>query len=132
MPLDFEPAQYGIIDLSKQQDSDAATASSSSTPSSSTIAAITASNTDGSSPSSRGSRAGRVGYLKVLTFSATAPQAVAEALVDIQKEAQQPGGLAGLIVDLRDNPGGIVEAGVDIAQVCAVRSTLSAHLSWRC
>jgi hypothetical protein len=60
-----------------------------------------------------------VGYLKVLTFSATAPQAVAGALVDMQREgAQQPGGLAGLIVDLRDNPGGIVEAGVDIAQVC--------------
>jgi hypothetical protein len=64
------------------------------------------------------SRSSKVGYLKVLTFSTTAPQAVAEALLDMQKEgAQEPGGLAGLIVDLRDNPGGIVEAGVDIAQV---------------
>lgn len=116
---EFEPAQYGIVDLGKL-----------SSTSDSTAASLVSTSSDGqtannptvgsSSSSSTGSptgRSSRVGYLKVLTFSATAPQAVAEALLDIQKEAQQAEGLAGLIVDLRDNPGGIVEAGVDIAQV---------------
>lgn len=105
---EFEPAQYGIVDLSKRSASTAGVDTS-----------ITGSSNSSSNPARSSRSSSRVGYLKVLTFSATAPQAVAEALADIQKEAQQSGGLAGLIVDLRDNPGGIVEAGVDIAQVRA-------------
>jgi C-terminal processing protease CtpA/Prc len=120
---EFEPAQYGIVDLrklSKTFDSTPASlvSTSSNTSSSDSLAATTTTTTSSSSTEGNASRRrSRVGYLKVLTFSATAPQAVAEALLDIQKEAQQADGLAGLIVDLRDNPGGIVEAGVDIAQV---------------
>jgi carboxyl-terminal processing protease len=117
---EFEPAQYGIVDLSKLSTTSDSTPASTVSTSSDSQTATTLTTTSSSSSSSAGSASGRssrVGYLKVLTFSATAPQAVAEALLDIQKEAQQAEGLAGLIVDLRDNPGGIVEAGVDIAQV---------------
>lgn len=118
MLQEFEPALYGIIDLSKQR-------STLDSPTAAETPAVPVSTSTGSGSStgttgSDSSRTGKVGYLKVLTFSSTAPKAVADALVDMQREAQQqPGGqpLAGLIVDLRDNPGGIVEAGVDIAQV---------------
>jgi len=110
--------QYGIIDLSKASQHTTSPGYTSATP----AEYEAGSSSPGSNASAAGvltaAAPGRMGYLKLLTFSATAPQAVAEALQDIQKEAvMQPGGLAGLIVDLRDNPGGIVEAGVDIAQV---------------
>lgn len=115
MLQEFEPALYGIIDLSKQR-------STLDSPTAAETPAVPVSTSTGSTGTtgSDSSSTGKVGYLKVLTFSSTAPKAVADALVDMQREAQQqPGGqpLAGLIVDLRDNPGGIVEAGVDIAQV---------------
>lgn len=108
--MQIEPTQYGIIDLSKASSSDSPVV---------TAATLTPGSSSSSTTSSATS-AGRVGYLKLITFSSNAPQAVAEALLNMQREAsQQPGGpLSGLIVDLRDNTGGIVEAGVAIAQVC--------------
>lgn len=101
--MEFEPVQYGIIDLHK----DSSSSSSSGLQDSSSSAAQ------------------QVGYLKILTFSASAPQQVAEALIDMQQlqpksqqqstPDQQQQQLSGIILDLRDNPGGVVEAGVDVA-----------------
>jgi hypothetical protein len=112
-PLDFPPVQFGTIDIDKavasaganaavDAGSDAATAMSVSSSNSS------ASNTRSSSSSSSEAGLPDVGYLKLLSFSATAPQEVAQALVDMQYEAAAEHGghgLAGIIVDLRDNPG---------------------------
>ncbi|KAF6262621.1 hypothetical protein COO60DRAFT_600078 [Scenedesmus sp. NREL 46B-D3] len=123
-PLEFAPVQFGAIDVDKavaraaaeiQDSADAVSASSTSN--SSGVAA--GSSTSSSSSSGNGAGLPDVGYLKLLSFSATAPQEVAQALVDMQYEAAEEHGghgLAGIIVDLRDNPGGIVEAGISIAQ----------------
>jgi len=51
---------------------------------------------------------GRIGYIRIITFNATVPQEVAEALMDLAQERPQ---LEGLILDLRDNSGGMVEVG---------------------
>jgi hypothetical protein len=143
-PLEFSPVQYGIINIDQQSSS---TTSSSKQP----IAAVqqqpsrlqqqtraVAPAGAGNSSSTGGTATGMPGvaYLKLLSFSETAPQQVAEALIDMQQlkprqqsqqlqqqqnmaEGQtelQPRPLIGLVLDLRDNVGGIVEAGVDIAQ----------------
>jgi Peptidase family S41 len=125
-PLDFPAVQYGIIDVAAASARLAAADSSGQ-------------DVDQASSSGNSSSSGRVtqqqlpvGYIKLVTFSATAPQAVADALRDLQglpvtaAATQQPPQqqqqqrrqqqLAGVVLDLRDNPGGLVEAGVNIAQ----------------
>lgn len=116
-PLEFAPVQFGTIDIDKALAGAAAAGTDSAEPSTSSNAAGSSSNAASSSTSSSDSSSEAaglpdVGYLKLLSFSATAPQEVAQALVDLQYEAaaQNGGhGLAGLIVDLRDNPGGLHE-----------------------
>ena len=53
-----------------------------------------------------------VGYIKLERFTRTAGDEVRVAL----KNLKQKGNLKGLILDLRDNPGGLLEAATDIVQ----------------
>ena len=54
-----------------------------------------------------------VGYVRISSFSETTPQDLGHAVTALQQES--PGGLRGLVLDLRDNPGGVLEAGVAVA-----------------
>lgn len=60
---------------------------------------------------------GDVGYLRIRTFQERTDQEVAEALAALRREARGQGGgrLAGLVLDLRDNPGGLLDEGVKVA-----------------
>src|SRR5437588_10301839 len=53
------------------------------------------------------------GYLRVTTFSETTPVDVGRAVSRIKRD--NPSGLKGLVLDLRNNPGGVLEAGVAVA-----------------
>src|SRR6516164_3987616 len=53
------------------------------------------------------------GYLRITTFSETTAQDVAQAISRLKRD--NPGGLQGLVLDLRNNPGGVLEAGVAVA-----------------
>src|SRR5207245_9616430 len=53
------------------------------------------------------------GYLRVTTFSETTPVDVGRAISRIKRD--NPSGLKGLVLDLRNNPGGVLEAGVAVA-----------------
>jgi carboxyl-terminal processing protease len=61
---------------------------------------------------SRRIRAGdhTLGYLRISQFSETVPDAVEEALTDLQAKA-----IEGLVLDLRNNSGGLVTAGLAVA-----------------
>ncbi len=52
-----------------------------------------------------------IGYIRLERFAESAPAEVRQALQNLQ----QTGRLRGLLLDLRDNPGGLLEAAVDIA-----------------
>jgi len=54
----------------------------------------------------------RIGYLRITSFSETAAAEVREIITAQQKE-----GLRGLILDLRNNPGGLLRAAVEIADM---------------
>jgi carboxyl-terminal processing protease len=54
----------------------------------------------------------RIGYLRITSFSETAAAEVREIIIPQQKE-----GLRGLILDLRNNPGGLLRAAVEIADM---------------
>ena len=53
------------------------------------------------------------GYLRITTFSETTAQDVARAISRLKRD--NPAGIQGLVLDLRNNPGGVLEAGVAVA-----------------
>ena len=61
-----------------------------------------------------GGGGGGIGYVKIVAFSASAPDQLDRALGEIFGPADA--GVRGLILDLRDNPGGDVRAGVEAAR----------------
>jgi len=53
------------------------------------------------------------GYLRISSFSETTAQDVSRAILRLKRD--NPGGIKGLVLDLRNNPGGVLEAGVAVA-----------------
>jgi carboxyl-terminal processing protease len=53
------------------------------------------------------------GYVRISTFSETTADDVARAVASLKRD--NPKGLTGLVLDLRNNPGGVLEAGVAVA-----------------
>jgi carboxyl-terminal processing protease len=53
------------------------------------------------------------GYVRISTFSETTAEDVAHSIALLKRDS--PAGLKGLILDLRNNPGGVLEAGVAVA-----------------
>lgn len=58
-------------------------------------------------------RAPAVGYIKLERFTRNAGSEVRQALQHLQRE----GDLQGLVLDLRDNPGGLLEAAVEVSEL---------------
>jgi C-terminal peptidase prc len=63
---------------------------------------------------------GRVLYLELISFGAEAAPQIADAV----RAAQAEGALSGVVLDLRNNPGGYLEAAVEIADVFLPRDKL--------
>jgi len=54
-----------------------------------------------------------IGYVRIMNFSETTAQDLSEAIATLKRA--NPRGLTGLVLDLRNNPGGVLEAGVAVA-----------------
>jgi carboxyl-terminal processing protease len=54
-----------------------------------------------------------IGYVRITSFSETTAQDVGKAVASLKRS--NPRGLNGLVLDLRNNPGGVLEAGVAVA-----------------
>lgn len=63
---------------------------------------------------------GQIGYVRLARFARGTGLAVRRALNDLQEQAN----LKGFILDLRDNPGGLLEAAVDVVELFVPRSSL--------
>ena len=55
------------------------------------------------------------GYVKLRIFAANTDAKLLEALEDIKKKTDAKGGIRGLILDMRRNPGGLLDQGVRVA-----------------
>ncbi len=55
------------------------------------------------------------GYARISRFTDTTAKDLRRALVELNRET--PDGLRGLVLDLRDNPGGVLEAAVEVADI---------------
>ncbi|MFM1842530.1 MAG: Tail-specific protease [Cyanobacteriota bacterium] len=60
-----------------------------------------------------------VGYIRLSQFSANAYEEVAHAITQLEKQ-----GATSYILDLRNNPGGLLQAGIDIARLWLPESTI--------
>lgn len=60
-----------------------------------------------------------VGYLRLTQFNANAPMEVAHAISNLEKK-----GADSYILDLRNNPGGLLQAGVEIARLWLPEGTI--------
>lgn len=54
-----------------------------------------------------------IGYVRITTFSETTPADLTQAISLLKRD--NPSGIRGLLLDLRDNPGGVLESGVAVA-----------------
>ncbi len=55
------------------------------------------------------------GYIKLRVFSSITDAKVLEGLEDIEKQCEKTGGIKGIILDMRHNPGGLLDQGVKVA-----------------
>src|SRR5215472_3241239 len=53
------------------------------------------------------------GYVRITSFTETTAEDLSHALLSLKRDNKK--GLKGLVLDLRDNPGGVLEAGVAVA-----------------
>jgi carboxyl-terminal processing protease len=60
-----------------------------------------------------------IGYIRLSQFSANAPEEIAHAITQLQQQ-----GAEGYILDLRNNPGGLLQAGIEIAQQWLEQGTI--------
>jgi len=66
-----------------------------------------------------------IGYLRLERFTHNAPAEVRDAIATLHKQAQEKkSSLSGIIVDLRDNPGGLLDAAVSISELFVPQGTL--------
>jgi hypothetical protein len=54
----------------------------------------------------------KLGYLRLSSFSSNAADDMHRAIAELERS-----GVSGYILDLRDNPGGLVKSGIDIARL---------------
>ncbi|MCS7226919.1 MAG: S41 family peptidase [Gloeomargarita sp. SKYB31] len=63
--------------------------------------------------------AGKVGYIRMTQFNANSPQDMREAIRKLESQ-----GVIGYILDLRSNPGGLLQASIEIARMWMERGTI--------
>ena len=56
---------------------------------------------------------GEVGYVRITTFNEQTVKALDKALDQVRRDTK--GGMKGLVVDLRDNPGGLLDASIEVS-----------------
>ena len=61
----------------------------------------------------RGRAEGDIGYLRISAFNERTADSLDEALDDVRKEIN--GSMQGLVIDLRDNPGGLLDQAIEVS-----------------
>jgi len=59
----------------------------------------------------------RYAYIRLIQFQKKSTESVVDALKELKKKAEKNGGLSGIILDLRSNPGGLLDQAVDISSL---------------
>ncbi len=69
--------------------------------------------------------AGNVGYIRLKNFQGNTTRDMQAALQKLAADAEAGGGLKGLVVDLRGNPGGLLEQAIQVSDLFLARARSS-------
>ncbi len=70
--------------------------------------------------------AGNVGYVRLKNFQGNTTRDLQDALRQLQAEAEPKGGMKGLVLDLRGNPGGLLEQAIQVSDLFLSQGTIVA------
>src|SRR5215468_8289928 len=73
--------------------------------------------------------AGNVGYIRLKNFQGNTTRDMQTALGKLQSDAEASGGLKGLVLDLRGNPGGLLEQAIQISDLFLSQGTIVTTVS---
>jgi carboxyl-terminal processing protease len=59
--------------------------------------------------------AGDVGYVRLKNFQGNTTRDLQQAIADLAKQAESTGGMKGIVLDLRGNPGGLLEQAIQVS-----------------
>ena len=68
--------------------------------------------------------AGNVGYIRLKNFQGNTTRDMQTALGKLQSDAEASGGLKGLVLDLRGNPGGLLEQAIQVSDLFLSQGTI--------
>src|SRR5439155_3976274 len=68
--------------------------------------------------------AGNVGYVRIKTFMGNTTRDLVAALNEIAQKAEPTGGIKGLVLDLRGDPGGLLDQAVQVADQFLSQGTI--------
>ena len=73
--------------------------------------------------------AGNVGYIRLKNFQGNTTRDMQTALGKLQSDAEGSGGLKGLVLDLRGNPGGLLEQAIQVSDLFLSQGTIVTTVS---
>jgi carboxyl-terminal processing protease len=73
--------------------------------------------------------AGNVGYIRLKNFQGNTTRDMQSALGKLQSDAEATGGLKGLVLDLRGNPGGLLEQAIQVSDLFLSQGTIVTTVS---
>jgi carboxyl-terminal processing protease len=73
--------------------------------------------------------AGNVGYIRLKNFQGNTTRDMQTALGKLSSDAEATGGLKGLVVDLRGNPGGLLEQAIQVSDLFLSQGTIVTTVS---
>src|SRR5215472_8873911 len=73
--------------------------------------------------------AGNVGYIRLKNFQGNTTRDMQTALGKLQSDAQATGGMKGLVLDLRGNPGGLLEQAIQVSDLFVSQGTIVTTVS---
>jgi carboxyl-terminal processing protease len=73
--------------------------------------------------------AGNVGYIRLKSFQGNTTRDMQTALGKLQGDAEATGGLKGLVLDLRGNPGGLLEQAIQVSDLFLSQGTIVTTVS---
>ena len=73
--------------------------------------------------------AGNVGYIRLKNFQGNTTRDMQTALGKLQSDAEPSGGLKGLVLDLRGNPGGLLEQAIQVSDLFLSQGTIVTTVS---
>jgi carboxyl-terminal processing protease len=74
--------------------------------------------------------AGNIGYVRLKNFQGNTTRDLQQSMADLAKQAEATGGMRGMVLDLRGNPGGLLEQAIQVSDTFVSTGTIVATVGY--